>query len=144
MDTYIPPPDASKPLGGPGLPSGNAQRMIAAVKAGIPARSFNDLAGILGVSEAALAAVVGISTSTLMRRKRTGHFTPEEGEHIVRVACLLELATQTFGELESARDWLRRENLSLAGKTPLSYADTEIGAREVENLLGRILYGVYS
>jgi uncharacterized protein (DUF2384 family) len=27
---------------------------------------------------------------------------------------------------------------------PLDYAETEIGAREVENLLGRIEYGVYS
>jgi len=27
---------------------------------------------------------------------------------------------------------------------PLDYARTEAGAREVENLLGRIKYGVYS
>jgi uncharacterized protein (DUF2384 family) len=27
---------------------------------------------------------------------------------------------------------------------PLDYAETEIGAREVEDLLGRIEYGVYS
>ncbi|MDQ3459226.1 MAG: MbcA/ParS/Xre antitoxin family protein [Deinococcota bacterium] len=49
-----------------------------------------------------------------------------------------------FDALESAADWLRSENLSLGGRTPLEYADTEIGAREVENLLGRIEYGVYS
>ena len=45
---------------------------------------------------------------------------------------------------ESAAEWLKTPNLSLGDKTPLEYADTEVGAREVENLLGRIDYGVYS
>ena len=31
-----------------------------------------------------------------------------------------------------------------AGAVPLDYAETEIGAREVDNLLGRIEYSVYS
>jgi uncharacterized protein (DUF2384 family) len=32
----------------------------------------------------------------------------------------------------------------LGGKTPLEYADTEPGAREVEDLLGRLEHGVFS
>jgi uncharacterized protein (DUF2384 family) len=32
----------------------------------------------------------------------------------------------------------------LGGAVPLEYAETEVGAREVENLLGRIEHGVYS
>jgi len=34
--------------------------------------------------------------------------------------------------------------VGLGGETPLEYAETEVGAREVEDLLGRIEYGVYS
>ena len=34
--------------------------------------------------------------------------------------------------------------VGLGGAIPLEYAETEVGAREVENLLGRIEYGVYS
>ncbi len=63
---------------------------------------------------------------------------------MLRIAHLLDVASRVFDALESAADWLRSENLSLGGRTPLEYADTEIGAREVENLLGRIEYGVYS
>jgi len=32
----------------------------------------------------------------------------------------------------------------LGGAIPLEYARTEVGARELEKLLGRIDYGVYS
>jgi putative toxin-antitoxin system antitoxin component (TIGR02293 family) len=43
-----------------------------------------------------------------------------------------------------ARRWLASPQFGLAGSVPLQFADTEVGAREVENLLGRIEYGVYS
>ena len=65
-------------------------------------------------------------------------------EHVVRIATLLNRARQVFDDAEGAAEWLKTPNLSLGDKTPLEYADTEVGAREVENLLGRIDYGVYS
>jgi uncharacterized protein (DUF2384 family) len=39
---------------------------------------------------------------------------------------------------------LRSPQIGLGGAVPLAYAETELGAREVEDLLGRIEYGVYS
>ena len=44
---------------------------------------------------------------------------------------------------EASRSWLKTENPGTAGEAPLSYADTEFGAREVENLLGRIDHGIF-
>jgi uncharacterized protein (DUF2384 family) len=38
--------------------------------------------------------------------------------------------------------WLGRENHSLDGQTPLSLADTDLGARSVETLLGQIGHGL--
>ena len=127
-----------------GLDLAASGELIAAVKRGLPARTFSILAEMLGVSEAYLAGVTGISPSTLMRRKRAGRLTTEESEHLLRIARLLDLATATFGSVEGASEWLRTGNVSLGGATPLDFADTEIGAREVEQLLGRIEYGVYS
>jgi len=43
-----------------------------------------------------------------------------------------------------ARRWLSSPQRGLGGAVPLDYAETEIGAREVEDLLGRIEYGVYA
>lgn len=127
-----------------GLPDGGPLALIDTVKGGLPTSSFTALARLLRVSEARLAGVTGISGSTLARRKRDGKLAPPEGEHVVRIARLLERATRLFGDVEAAAEWLRSANTSLGGSTPLDLADTEIGAREVEDLLGRIEYGVYS
>ena len=124
--------------------SNQTGELIGAVKRGLPVSSFEVLASSLGVSEARLAKVVGISGTTLTRRKREGRLTQDEGEHVLRIAGLLEQAAGLFGSLEAAGEWFGTPNLSLADATPLDYADTELGGREVENLLGRIEYGVYS
>ena len=39
---------------------------------------------------------------------------------------------------------LRTPNRALGGERPLDQLDTDIGARAVEDILGRIAYGVYS
>jgi putative toxin-antitoxin system antitoxin component (TIGR02293 family) len=62
----------------------------------------------------------------------------------VRYQRLLEKADDIFGDVASARAWLTHKQPGLGGAVPLDFARTEIGAREVENLLGRIEYGVYS
>jgi len=49
-----------------------------------------------------------------------------------------------FGDIEKARAWLKHPQYGLGGAVPLDYARTETGAREVENWLGQMKYGVYS
>ncbi len=62
----------------------------------------------------------------------------------MRFSQLLEHATKVFGDVDRARAWLKHPQRGLGGAVPLDYAETEIGAREVDRLLGRIDYGVYS
>lgn len=144
MDAFVPPSErASSVLHTLGLKS-RPSDLIEAVKAGLPVRTFRALAEALDVSDAALANLAGISATTLTRRKRAGCLSPDESEHVLRIATLLERATQVFEDVGDAAAWLKTPNVSLGNATPLAYADTEIGAREVEHLLGRIEYGVYS
>jgi len=51
------------------------------------------------------------------------------------------LAKHYIGDEETATRWLKRTNRALGGATPLECIDTEIGARMVEDVLGRIAYG---
>jgi uncharacterized protein (DUF2384 family) len=37
--------------------------------------------------------------------------------------------------------WLKHPNRALGGIAPVTAIDTELGARQVENVLGRIAYG---
>jgi putative toxin-antitoxin system antitoxin component (TIGR02293 family) len=85
-----------------------------------------------------------MSRATLHRRKIQGKIDKEESEKLVRYQRLLKKAEGVFGDAKAAREWLTNNQAGLGNAVPLEFAKTEIGAREVENLLGRIEYGVYS
>jgi putative toxin-antitoxin system antitoxin component (TIGR02293 family) len=91
-----------------------------------------------------LAAKLAISRSTLQRRKAAGRLSPDESDKVMRLSRLVEHATNVFGDIERARAWLKFPQRGLGGAVPLDYAETEVGAREVDNLLGRIEYSVYT
>lgn len=54
------------------------------------------------------------------------------------------LAVDVLGGEESARSWLKTPARALGFLPPLTFAETETGAREAEEHLGRLEYGVFS
>lgn len=96
-----------------------------------------------GFSASALAELARIPLRTLQRRKAGGRFSPEESDRLLRASRIVALALDLFeGEMTAARLWLETPLMALGGSTPLKLASTEIGAREVEHLIGRIEHGV--
>ena len=122
-----------------------AANLVKALEAGLPVTELTDLQASLDVPAERLAPMLGISKATFHRRKGTGSkLTPAVSDRVVRFARLLGKAVKVFGGIEDAKQWLNSPQFGLGGAVPLDYAKTEVGAREVENLLGRIEYGVYS
>jgi putative toxin-antitoxin system antitoxin component (TIGR02293 family) len=119
-------------------------KMLELVRGGLPVQELEALRDSLDVPMEKLASKLGISKATLHRRKAQGRLGPAESERVVRLARLMGKAAKVLGGVEAARQWLNSPQFGLGGAVPLDYAETEIGAREVENLLGRIEYGVYS
>jgi len=120
------------------------QREIDRIRAGLSFHSVYNLQKALGVPLEQVASVLGMSRATLHRRKLQGKIDEHESERLVRYERLLKQAKNVFGSAEDARKWLNHPQPGLAGTVPIKFAVTEIGAREVENLLGRLEYGVYS
>ena len=120
--------------------------VAARVKAGLSIAEFDALRELLGLTVEALAAKVGISSATLSRRRQSGQ--PLDvgcSDRLLRFARLFRLASELHdGDAESARLWLGKPARALEGETPLEHATTETGAREVENLIGRLEHGVYT
>lgn len=121
-----------------------ASEMVKLVRKGLPIQRFEELRGALGMANDQLAAKVGISKATFHRRQREGKLTSDESDKVIRFGRLLVKAISVFESNEAARQWLSSPQHGLGGAAPLDYAETEVGAREVENLLGRIEHGVYS
>jgi putative toxin-antitoxin system antitoxin component (TIGR02293 family) len=118
--------------------------LIRRIQKGLPFSELKALQSKIDLPLEQLAGKLAISRSTLHRRKASGRLSPEESNKVVRFSRLLRQATDLFGNVEKARAWLKHPQYGLGGAVPLDYAETEVGAREVENLLGRIKYGVYS
>jgi putative toxin-antitoxin system antitoxin component (TIGR02293 family) len=119
-------------------------QQIVQIRAGLSFRAVQNLQKALDVPMEKVASVLGMSRATLHRRKIQGKIDKEESEKLVRYQRLLKKAEDVFGDAKAAREWLTNKQAGLGNAVPLEFAKTEIGAREVENLLGRIEYGVYS
>src|SRR5438105_15858308 len=116
----------------------------ARIQAGVSYRAVESLQRALHIPLETRASVLGMSRAPLHRRKNQGRIDQNESERLVRYQQLLKKAEDVFGDVASTREWLTHKQPGLGGAVPLDFARTEIGAREVENLLGRIEYGVYS
>jgi putative toxin-antitoxin system antitoxin component (TIGR02293 family) len=95
-------------------------------------------------SQSDLARAIGIPERTLARRKREGVLSSEESAKLLRLARVVGRANEVFEEPQAALRWLKSPNSALSGATPLSLLDTDIGAENVLDTLGRIEHGVFA
>ena len=121
-----------------------AGELVKVVQDGVPFEELESLRDKLGLPLDQLGEKLGIPRATLHRRKAAGRLATDESDRVIRFARLLRQAEEVFGTVDRARQWLSFPQYGLGGVVPLDYARTEVGAREVETLLGRIEYGVYS
>lgn len=128
-----------------GLSVRNVPALIEEVMRGFSYRTLLAFETNSGVNLQELAETIGIPARTLARRKAAGRLAPEESEKLLRLSSIFEKAVELFeGDVPSAVHWLGAPKRALGDRTPLQYARTEIGAREVENLIGRLEHGVFS
>ena len=113
----------------------------AAIREGFPQNVIGELMEAAGLSIKELAACLDLSARSLQRRRREGRLARYESDRIYRLARIVALAKSSLGGRDTATRWLKRPNRALGGKAPLSVIDTELGARVVENVLGRIAFG---
>ncbi|MEZ0389687.1 MAG: antitoxin Xre/MbcA/ParS toxin-binding domain-containing protein [Verrucomicrobium sp.] len=118
--------------------------LISAIEKGLPFQELVALQESFGVSLERLAGILGMAKATLNRRRVQGRLIPEESDRIVRFARLMSKAVEVLESEDQARLWLTCPQTGLGGAIPLEYARTEVGAREVDDLLSRIEYGVYA
>ncbi len=114
------------------------------VKAGLPYASLEGLIDKFGLTREEAATVLHLPQRTIARRKKERRLRADESDRLLRLARVSAQAAATLGTEEKAAEWLRRPNRALGGVAPLDLTDSDIGARQVEELLGRIEHGVIS
>lgn len=112
------------------------------VERGLPGATVGQMRRLAVLSDVELAQI--IPGRTLSHARRGDRLSPEQSDRVARAAGIFLLAHETFRSADKANDWLRRPNGALHGATPLSLLRTGSGAKLVEQVLGRIAYGVFS
>jgi putative toxin-antitoxin system antitoxin component (TIGR02293 family) len=117
--------------------------IIATLREGLPYARLTKFTKRSGLSLNTISHVMHTPRRTLLRRKAQGRLNTVESERLFRLSVVFERAVRLFdGDTAGARRWLSRRAKALGGLTPLEMAETDIGAHEVENLIGRLEHGV--
>jgi putative toxin-antitoxin system antitoxin component (TIGR02293 family) len=112
-----------------------------AIRDGFPPAVVEQLMRTSGLTLKELAQALDLSPRSLQRRRRSGKLARYESDRLYRLARLVAIAHEYLGDQERARRWLKHPNRALGGVAPVAAIDTEVGARQVENILGRVAYG---
>jgi putative toxin-antitoxin system antitoxin component (TIGR02293 family) len=113
----------------------------AAIRVGFPQTVVEEVMHAADITLKELAASLDLSARSLQRRRREGRLAPSESDRLYRLARIVALAKHYLGNEATATRWLKQPNRALGGQAPLALMDTEVGARAVENVLGRVAYG---
>lgn len=121
------------------------QTLRLVVDTGLRVNAFESLVDYANVTRLDLARATDIPLRTVQRRETSParRFERDESDRLARVARLYAMAEDVLGSREEAQRWMKTPNQSLDGARPLDELDTEIAAREIEDLLGRIRHGVF-
>lgn len=116
----------------------------AQIRAGLGFAALEALQQRYHIPLAQLQKVIGISDRTLARRREQQQFNQAESDRLYRLARIATRAEEVLGSITAAEHWLKESIPTLSNETPLSLLDTDEGAQQVGDLLGRIEHGVYS
>jgi putative toxin-antitoxin system antitoxin component (TIGR02293 family) len=112
------------------------------IKRGLPFRSLDSVRERLQLSVPEAASVLHMPPRTLARRRLARRLAADESDRLYRVARIAAQAVAALGSEDRAATWLRRPNRALNGELPIRLLDTDVGARQVEDVLGRIEHGI--
>ncbi len=126
-----------------GLRTFGTAELHSRLEEGLSYQALERLRRVLDLPLSRISELLQIPPRTLARRKEAKRLQPDESDRLVRLSRLVGFALQLFeGDLPGTRGWLTTPHAALGGETPLDFAKTGVGAREVENLIGRLEHGI--
>lgn len=115
------------------------------VISGLPVSAIARFQKTSGLTIERIKQVIRISEGSFARRKQTGRLSQEESERLLRLSRIYEQTMALYDhDAVGALQWLETPIPALGDQRPLDLLQTEPGAREVEDLIGRISHGIVS
>ena len=125
-------------------PITSPEELKAWIREGLPFKSLERVMERFGFNRDEISAALNLPPRTLARRKQEQRLHPGESDRLFRLVRIAAQASNVLGGEDKAGRWLHTPNRALGGKPPWELLDTDLGSRQVEEVLGRIEHGVYS
>lgn len=141
--------DITDALGGPKLLGKQVKTVLDLadlIQQGLPTQSVFYLQKQMALGDDDYSSALGVSIKWLGRYRKVPrqHLDANVSDRLFRIARLFKLAEEVLEDKAAANHWLYHPQTGLGERTPLELMKNEAGAREVEELLYRIEYGIYS
>ncbi|WP_128546959.1 type II RES/Xre toxin-antitoxin system antitoxin [Larkinella soli] len=118
--------------------------LIARSRSGVGHAEVRELAALLDLTIREFAVLLAMNERTMARRLVSGSLNKVESERLLLLKALASHGLRVFEDQGKFNRWLRRPLEILDGQSPLQLLDTATGFQVVDQILGRIEYGVYS
>ena len=122
----------------------NAEDLKRWIREGLPFTSLEAVMEQFGLKREEVSWALDLPLRTLARRKQERRLSPGESDRLFRVVRIAVQAAEVLGGRKEASRWLHAPNRALGGQMPVELLDTDLGSRQVEDVLGRIEHGVFS
>jgi len=123
-----------------GLMTFELPALLRSIEGGLSFRAFESFVEATGLSTERAAEFADISRRSIADRKQDGRFSRAESDRLVRAARVFGGALRLFnGDRATASAWLLSGQPALSGSVPIELARTDLGAREVEAALARLI-----
>jgi putative toxin-antitoxin system antitoxin component (TIGR02293 family) len=105
------------------------------VAAGLPVGALNRTAQYVATTPRDAARLKDRLVPPATRKRRRSVLKAAESERVERLARVMAIAEEVWEDSEAAREFLHSSHPLLGNRSPLELARTELGARQVEELL---------
>lgn len=115
-----------------------------AVRAGLPLESLDSVVRRVAEDDSEARRIKDriVPRATRYRRREQQRLKPAESERLERVARIVSLAEEVWESRADAREFLTTPQPALDDRLPLELAETDLGARQVEQLLMKLEHGL--
>ena len=112
------------------------------VNAGLPAESVETVVDRIFPNASKKHYEQVVPRSTLNRKRINKLSLPAQySEKVERLARIYAFALEVWDSEEDAREFMTKKHPMLDDRTPFEASMTDLGARQVEQVLGRLMFG---
>lgn len=118
--------------------------LINLTRDGISVSVLKPLAKHLGLTMEEISGLLQSSYRNIQRKSNDDKLDSFKSEKVLELASLVNKGIEILGTKDAFKVWLHSDLIVLRHSKPVDLLDTSFGVKVLEDILGRIAYGVYS